>query len=81
MTLSHVYSVYLVTQLGTKESLQTHRGLAWKKKAGQVQREAVRTRGRVGQWPEQLGSAVTRAEKPSRGTGRLHTGPEMDLLL
>lgn len=30
MTLSHVYSVYLVAQFGTKESVQTHMELGMK---------------------------------------------------
>lgn len=48
MTLSHVYSVYLVTQLGTKEFLQIHKGLVGKKRAGQMEREAGETVGMRG---------------------------------
>lgn len=48
MTLSYVYSVYLVTQFGTKESIQTHMGLGMKDQGGPSGNRSRRDGGNEG---------------------------------
>lgn len=65
MTLSHVYFVYLVTQFGTKESIQTHIGLGMKEQGRPSGRGSRKDSGNEG-----ADGAAARAAGVSSDTGK-----------